>query len=413
MRNRSVIMGLMGMMWASAVLGVDWNRFRGPNGSGIAEDANTPAAFTEKDYNWKIALPGIGHSSPVIMGKKIFVTCAEVESARRFLFCLDLDSGKTIWKKEYESRPFKQHRDNSYASASPTADAKNVYFTFITPDSYKVYCLDHDGKEQWTFDMGRWESQHGAGSSPILFEDTLIVPNDQDGPTSSLVGLDIKTGSQKWKLDRKAGKAAASTPCIFRGKDGSAQVISTSSGSGITAVDPRTGKIVWAIADAMPHRAVGSPIATDSLVIGSCGEGSNNRACVVVDPSVPNAKVVYKLPTGRDYPYVPCPLVKGGLMFTWSDVGTVTCIKVENGEKVWQEKLKASEGRTEFYSSPIIAGDKLYNITKDGVVICLRAGEKFEELGKSTLGDRSFATAAVAGNRLIIRTAGSLVSVGK
>src|SRR4051794_27271347 len=100
----------------------DWPRFRGPNGSGVDATANTPTAFTDKDYNWKIDLPGLGHSSPVVVGKKIFITCAETNGSMRYLFCVDLDTGKTLWKKEYASRGFKQHAYNSFSSASAVVD---------------------------------------------------------------------------------------------------------------------------------------------------------------------------------------------------------------------------------------------------------------------------------------------------
>jgi outer membrane protein assembly factor BamB len=152
------------------------------------------------------------------------------------------------------------------------------------------------------------------------------------------------------------------------------------------------------------------------VVIGTCGEGAANRACVAVEPSSTpgeTPKVLYKLPTGRDYPYVPSPVVKDDLLYTWSDVGTVTCSRLTTGEKVWQEKVKSDKGRGEFYSSPIIAGDKLYNITKDGEVICLKAGDKFEKLGSSQLEDKCFATPAIVGNKLIIRSASRMISVGK
>ncbi len=423
---RSIPMGKRGLIvgaLAAAVLGggawagADWTRFRGANGSGVEASANTPAVFTEKDFKWKIDLPGIGHSSPVVVGKKIFVTCAEPKEATRYLICADLESGKTLWKKEYASRWFKQHDFNSFASASPVADGERVYYTFIAPESYMVYCVDQNGKDLWTYDMGRWQSQHGCGCSPILFEDTLIVPNDQDGPTASLVALDKMTGSERWRVKRKSGNTAASTPCAYKPKDGGpAQLIQTSSASGITSIDLHTGKENWAIPDAMRFRSVGSPVATDSLVVGTCGEGAKNRACVVVQPAAaPGAapKVLYKMPTGADYPYVPSPVIKGEHMFLWSDIGTVTCVKVASGQQVWQKSVRADGSKEEFFSSPIIAGDKLYNISKDGEVICLAAGDTFKLLGRSPLGDKCYATPAVAGDRLVIRTASHMMVVGK
>lgn len=397
----------------------DWPRFRGPNGSGVAAGpANTPARFTEKDYDWKIALPGLGHSSPAILGKKVFVTSGDGKSAQRFVLCIDLDTGKTLWQREYPSAPFKQNPQNSYASASPVVDAKHVYFSFTTPDSYKVYCLDHDGKDVWTYNMGPWQSQHGCGPSPIVFEDLVIVGNDQDGETASLVAIDAKTGSQRWKLDRKPGSAAHSTPCLFQpAGGGAAQVIVASTASGLTAVDAKTGKVTWVVPDAVKKRSVAGTVTDGVVCVTTSGVGGADRDGVVVqpDPNNPAAapKALYRLPTGAQYSYVPMPLIVGELMYLWADSGTVTCVKKLTGEKVWQQKLPAPEkGRIEFFASPICAGDKLYNVSKAGEVICLRAGEKFELLGRSPLGELSYATPAVAGDRLVLRTQSHLICVG-
>jgi len=397
----------------------DWPRFRGPNGSGVDPAANTPASFSAKDINWKIDLPGVGHSSPVIVGKKIFLTCSQTDGSVRYLYCLDLDNGKTLWKKEYPSRGFKQHDYNSFSSASAVVDGDKVYFTFIAPEAYTVYCVGQDGSDKWTYDMGRWESMHGCGCSPMVVDDLLIVPNDQDGPNASLVALDKVTGSQRWRNPRKTAKnsAAASTPCIFTPKNGAAQLI-TSSCSGVMGLDPKTGKTIWEVGDAMPFRAVGSPLATDSIVVATCGEGAagSHRGCVAIKPGSEDgtaAKVLFKMPAEPSYPYVPSAIIDGQNMFLWSDQGAVTCVSLASGKPVWQEKLKSPLGKPEFFSSPIITGKKLYNISKKGEVICLAVGDKFEELGRSTLDDTCYATPAVVGDKLIIRTATHLLSVGK
>jgi outer membrane protein assembly factor BamB len=281
-------------------------------------------------------------------------------------------------------------------------------------------CTDHAGKDLWSYDMGPWKSQHGAGCSPILCDDLLILPNEQDGPTASMVALDKVTGSERWRTPRKGGLTAASTPVLFTPKTGGpTQVIVVSTAGGVTSIDPKNGKENWSVNGELnlrTLRSVSSPIATDELVLCTWGQGANDRQGVAIRPPAAgtgSAKVAYKWPTGKEYPYVPSPVVKGDLLFTWSDIGVVTCMRVANGEKVWQQKVQGTGPRTEFYSSPIIAGDKLYNITKDGEVISLAAADKFRLLGTSPLGDRCYATPAVTGNILVIRTASRMVGVGK
>jgi outer membrane protein assembly factor BamB len=408
---------LLALSTAAAAHAADWPRFRGPNGAGLAPAANTPSTFADTDLAWKIELPGIGHSSPVIVGDKVFVTCADPATAKRFLICVNLADGKELWRRDHASRPFQQHKDNSFASASPAADDQRVYYSFVTPDAYKVYAADHAGKELWTYDMGPWKSEHGPGASPIVIDDLLIVPNDQDGPTASLVALDKTTGSERWRIDRKSGRAAASTPCLFTPPGGGpAQLILTCSGSGITSVDPKTGKVNWGTMPApLSYRSVGSPIASEQWVVGSWGEGpaGPNRVVLAVKPDPTPAQepqVLLKLTKTPNYPYVPTPLIKGDRMFIWSDIGMVSCLKLPGGEQVWQQRVKGAGARTEFYASPVIAGDKLYNITKDGEVICLAATDTYKDLGHSPLNDKCFATPAIAGDRLIIRTASHLMA---
>jgi outer membrane protein assembly factor BamB len=164
-------------------------------------------------------------------------------------------------------------------------------------------------------------------------------------------------------------------------------------------------------------------MAGDGFIMAAWGEGARNRGGFVAIPpggEGGSVSIPYKMPTGNAYPYVPCPIVTadGKLMFLWSDAGIVTCLRTGTWEQVWQEKVFQGETprdrvSQEFYSSPVIAGDKMYNITKTGDIICLRAGDKFELLGRSRLGDQCYATPAIDGNRLIIRTASKLVSVGK
>ena len=158
----------------------EWTRFRGPNGSGIGQNGQSiPTTWSEIDYNWRVKLPGIGHSSPVVWGDKIFLLSADPESATRYVICIDVAMGATNWQRNFQSDSHHLHVRSSFASSTPTVDADHVYVGWSTPTETTLKAFDHSGNEVWSLDLGRWQSQHGFGTSPILFEDLVILHNSQ------------------------------------------------------------------------------------------------------------------------------------------------------------------------------------------------------------------------------------------
>ena len=201
---------------ASAAEG-DWIRFRGPDGGGVSLATTVPATWTEQDYNWRVKLPGVGHSSPVVWGHRIFVTSAEAKSAGRLVLCLSCADGRVLWQRNYPSQTYRQHRDNNYASATPAVDAQGVVLTWTTPEQVLLLALDLDGRELWRRDLGPFVAESGSGISPVLFEDLAILANDQDDMNlmprtkndsppppvgvSFLIAVDRRTGQTR---DRKS-----------------------------------------------------------------------------------------------------------------------------------------------------------------------------------------------------------------
>ena len=158
----------------------EWTRFRGPNGTGESECKTIPAEWKEQDILWKASIPGIGHSSPVVWGDKVFVLSANPDDATRYCLCYSVSDGKQLWKVEHKSTPHHLHPRSSFASSTPTVDNERVYFAWSTPDDTTLLALDHNGKEVWRKNLGTWVSQHGFGTSPILYQDLVIVNNAQD-----------------------------------------------------------------------------------------------------------------------------------------------------------------------------------------------------------------------------------------
>lgn len=388
----------------------EWTRFRGPNGSGVANAANIPAEFSEADFNWKVELPGSGHSSPVIWGDRVFVSATPAGTAKRAIVCIDAKSGKTIWTREYETATFRAHADNSYTSMSPAVDAERVYVWWGSPENSAIVALDQkDGKEVWKRDLGPFVSQHGPGASPIVEGESVLLNFDQEQPSSFLLALDRKSGKELWKYEHLGTSSSAATPCIFKNADGRREAILISRTVGMTAVDVATGKVSWEMAGLIPKRCVASPVVTDGgLVIGQCGEGQAESFVYAVKPGSAGKPPEKAYEVVRVGGYVPCPLPLGDLLFLWKENGTVTCLRAATNEQLWSERVEGP-----FYGSPIALNGRLYNITRRGELVVIGAGEKFEKIARIPLGEGSFATPAVSGGRMYLRTFTHLISVGK
>ncbi|MGE3809248.1 MAG: PQQ-binding-like beta-propeller repeat protein [Gemmataceae bacterium] len=398
---RTLVMTLLTLA-ASNASAQDWTRFRGPNGSGLGQADNLPARFGDKDFRWQVKLPGAGHSSPVLWGKKLFVTSAEDKTGKRLLQCLDADDGKTLWTHSFGAQAGRMHRDNSVASATPAVDDQHVYVAWGNAKEYLVAAVDHAGKEVWRVDLGPYKSGHGFGASPIVVGDLLIVPNDQDGP-GSIVALECKTGREAWKVKR-TGKASWATPCIFQPKNGTPEVICTSYEHGISSFDARTGKRLWesdVFSKGHVESPIGSPIVAGDLVLGSAGWLAVNYEIIAVKPGLRNessrGKEIYRLDKG--VPLCLTPLAKDELLFVWSDGGQCSCVDVHTGKVHWRERVGGS-----FYGSPVCAGNRLYCIARDGEVVVLSAARKFEVLARNKLGEGSHSTPALAHGRMYLRT---------
>ena len=428
--RRLLAVALAGMFAVSAVSAMragaqEWGRFRGPNGEGIAEAPAVPVTWTEVDHNWKVKLPGGGYSSPVLWGRKVFLTSTDSRTAKRLILCLAADDGRTLWRKEYASSAYKMHRDNSYASSTPAVDAERVYLTWTTPKEVALAALDHAGGEVWRRGLGPFVGLHGSGASPIVVGDLVVLANDQEDlnlysflpkvePSrvpgkSFLIAVDRKTGKTRWQLPRSTALAAYSTPCVRQGDDGPPELIFSSTAHGITAVDSATGKVAWEVPKVFRDRCAGSPVCAGGLVIASYGLGSRGTRLVAVRPGSKKGNVPPEIAWDmtEKVPLVPTSLAIDGRLFCWSDDGTVTCLAVATGKQIWQQRV---DGR--FYGSPVCVNGRLYCISKKGVVFVVAAAGKFELLAKVDLGEMSYSTPAVAGGAMYLRTHSHLISIG-
>ena len=411
-RDSMALLLLLGLV--ATTEGQNWPRFRGPNGQGLSDAKTIPVTWSEQDYRWKVTLPGKGHSSPVIWGDRLFVTCGDEKAVRGTVLCLRAGDGRELWRKTYDFSRYRFNSLNSFASSTPAVDSDGLYVLWPGADETTVAALTHSGDPIWAVKLPGVEARHGAGSSPIVAGECVIVSHEQDkggGETPSLwLALGRRDGAIRWKYEHpENANASYSTPCLFEDGQGREQLVFTSNLHGIAAMQPGTGKLLWQVPTALPARVVSSPVICGDRIIGTCGQGGRGvRLAAVTVSGRASAKgdEVYGLDRGVT-PYVPTSVVHDAWLFAFHDQGTVSCLRGRTGEVIWSEK---PAGR--YYGSPVCVDGRLYCITVDGQVVVLEAGPTYKRLAVNPLGEKSHATPAVGAGRMYLRTFSHLVCIG-
>ncbi len=422
-RMRSIL-SLLLLSSLACVEAQEWTRFRGPNGTGICTTTNFTLKWTADDYNWQIDLPVKGSSSPVLWGKRLYLMGDHPDEEQRSVLCIDADSGQILWRREYPVKHHYLHRDNDFASATPCVDEHGLIVVWSNPEQLLMTALSLDGKEMWQRDLGPYKGLHGSSNSPIIAGGLVVLANDQMDPkrfawylpegtnmdpgNSFLIALDRMTGKTRWKVKRRSELAGYATPCIRHAGERT-EIVFTSTAHGITAVDLQSGRISWEIDNIWDNRTVSSPQLFGDLVFGSFGKGLSGQRLVAVRPESPGSRkgaLVYDI--RKSVPLVPSFVVKDGLLFLLTDSGIATCVDAATGREHWRERVGG-----EFYSSPIWIEGRLYCISKRGQIVVLSANRKFEVLARMDLGEKAFATPAVANGIMYLRTQSRLYSLGK
>ena len=398
----------------------NWPRWRGHAAAGAGGEQTFPRSWTDRDWAWTANLPGAGHASPVVWRNKIYTASADEAAMKRFVSCHAATDGKLLWQQEIPGPIEPHHAQNSSASGSVTVDEGGVYWLWATKQQLRAEAFSHDGDRLWHVDLGEFASDHGFGASAATWQDRLIVPIENDGP-SAVVALDTKTGRELWRLPRETARTAYSTPLVIEGPAGAtdptALVVLASMAHGLTGVDPATGRVLWE-RRCFPKRTVSSPVVAGSLVLCTCGEGGGDNSLVAVLPpaidgsELPDRKgliepeIAYQLDRSVA-PYVPTPVCSGQRLYLWGDRGVVTCVRAADGVVHWRGRVGGS-----FSASPIVVGGTVINVSAEGEVVVIADGDAFEVLGRSALGEACRATPAVADGRMFFRSIGRLHAIG-
>ncbi|HSJ03142.1 MAG: PQQ-binding-like beta-propeller repeat protein [Verrucomicrobium sp.] len=393
----------------------DWTRFRGPNGSGVIDAKNLPAAFEGVNTAWKIEI-GRGWSSPVVWKNKLFVT-AETGAGTRAVECLNAADGKVIWSYEVPYHEHKQHKFNAFASSTPYVDADRIYVNWTNGDAIEALALTHEGKLVWRKEnLAPYVHEHGSGVSAVVADGIMLIrseselPEGEGNPTSCLLGLDAATGAEKWKLPLPNTKNPYSTPLVRETPQGKEFILADTT-SGFFAVGVKTGKMTWQHNPGYTQRSVGSFAFSNDMLFGTMGSGGGGKESAVLKLGKDKPEEAYRLVMG--IPYVPTPLVIDDLMYLLGDGGILKCVKLATGEEIYNERVTGTEGRsTKYFSSPVAADGKIYCSSQTGDVVVVKAGPKFEILAANKLDSPINATPAISDGRVFVRTEKSLWAFG-
>jgi len=422
----------------------DWPQWRGPSGNAISDESGLPVRWSAGEHvKWKAALAGLGASSPIVWGEKVFVTSQQgivpVQKGMMPLLARDDEDlatrenpiggrspnqkdsngevsliveafrksdGTRLWKCTTRATgEFPQlHEKHNLATPTPVTDGNLVYAWF---GNGQIVALDMNGGVAWSrhlaTDYGSFNTPWGHGSSPILYRDLLLLLCDHS-EMSYLLALDKATGKERWKVDRGKGRISHSTPLVVPGPEKDELIINSS--ERIDAYDPVTGESLWH-AGSQRQTPVPTPVFHKGIIYLS--RGYRNSDFLAIRPGgrgdVSTKNVLWREPSGASY--VPSILYYNGLLYVTNEIGIVTCADAETGKSVWRQRLGGI-----FFASPVAGDGKIYMVSETGDTFVLRAGRTPELLSKNELDERMLASPAISSGHLFLRSDGTLFCIG-
>ena len=411
--TRRFLIPLALVLSLTATMRAQWPQFRGPDGTGVAPAKTPPLSWGEdKNIRWKTAIHGRAWSSPVILNGQVWVTTATQDGRQLSAVALDLESGKILHDLQLFNvdKPQFAHAFNTYASPTPVIEPGRVYVTFGSPGTAAIDTKS--GKVLW--ERRDLECNHfrGAGSSPIIFNDLLIMHFD-GSDYQYVVGLDKRTGKTVWRTERSIdfqdlgpdGKPQADGD--FRKAFSTPHIVTTPSGPLMISIgskatygyDPRTGKERWRLEERGAHSGSTRPVPGHGLIFYPSGFPTGQLLAVRLPANGGDGtpEVVWKVTRG--VPSKPSVQLVGDLIFMVNDVGILSCVDARTGTSVWTSRLAGT-----YSASPVAAAGRVYFASEDGKTTVIDAGPAFKILSENQLDDGIMASPALAGNALIVRT---------
>lgn len=379
---------------AAAPAANDWPAWRGPTRDGIAAAGQKPPTEWSDSQNvlWKTAIPGRGHGSPTVVGNRVFLATADQEQQTQSVISLDRQTGKQVWATAVHEGNLDKagHRNTSQASSTVVSDGERLYINFLNGGAIHTTALGLDGRKLWQTRVSSFVTHQGFGSSPVVHESLVLVSADHKGG-GLIAGLDRKSGKTVWTHNRPK-IPNYTTPAIVQA-GGRTQMVFAGCNL-MTSLDPLTGRVLWETAGTTEECVV-TTVTDGERVFASGGYPKNHTVAFLADGS---GKVAWQN-TARVY--VPSMIAKDGHLYAVMDAGLAVCWKSDTGEELWKERLGG-----DFYSSPVMVGDRIYATSLAGITYVFEASPKgFKLLAKNQLGNESYASPAICDSRVYLRVA--------
>ena len=372
----------------------DWPWWRGPLRNGVADQVAVPVTFSETDHViWKSRVPGRGHSSPTVVGNRVFLTTATTADQIHEVLAFDRTTGKPLWRKEVNRGgfPAKNHPKNTEATATLACDGERLFAAFYHHDKVVAVTLNFAGEVVWEKEVCRFRPktyEYGYAPSPVLYQNTVLIAAEYDG-ASFITALDRQSGDRVWQAPRPT-MITFSTPVIAHvgGKD---QLL-ISGAQKVSAYNPATGKPLWSV-DGTTLATCGTIVWDDEIVFASGGYPKAETLAVKADGS---GEVLWR---NNQKCYEQSMLAHDGYLYALTDNGVMFCWRGTDGKEMWKERLKGPVS-----ASPVLANGNLYWANELGTLYVVRANpERFEKVAENQIGSDSFPSPAICGGQIFLR----------
>lgn len=403
----ALLLTLMSLPLERAVFAENWPGWRGPSRNGVTTETGVPTTWSAtENVLWKSPLPGIGTSNPVVWNENVFITASEGrDHGELHVICLDRDSGRERWHQRlWGTAPTLFYGRSGMASPSPVTDGKRLFAFFGTGD---VFCFDLDGALLWqralADEYGPFENRFAASSSPVLYEDTVILQCDHYG-ASYVLAIDQQTGANRWKSDRPEVWLSWSSPQLVPAGDRMELVLSGS--ERLDGYDPRTGSLLWRVRG-LARECIPTPLFGHGRLYVVSGPNGTHLA---INPGgkgdVTESHVVWKNDRGTSF--VPSAILVGDRYYIADDKGIGSCLDAHTGKLLWRKRFG-----DKFTASPVAADGKVFFTNEAGSTLVLdTTTATYQEIARNDIGEEVYSSLAISQGKVFIRTPKHLVSVG-